>query len=98
MLVAKNVSQCISGFALSLATVVLSAVTLYFTFFSIWVPPQSFLGAYGTAVAISIIAIVTSWVCLLMGLKNKAMIRGVWYQIYTFVGIAVVGLTVALFL
>lgn len=98
MTVAKKIGHGIGGFSLSLATTILTAASLQFILSSIWAPPQSFLVAYGTALAISITAIASSWVCLLKGLRNKAMIRGVWYQIYALVGIAVVGLIVALFL
>jgi hypothetical protein len=76
---------------------VLTALSLQLIVSSVWTPPQSFLVAYGTALAIPIVAISLSWLCLLKGLKNKAMIRGVWSQIYAFVGIAAIGLLVALF-
>ena len=98
MSVAKKILHGIGGFTLSLPMVVLTAVSLQFTLSSIWTPPQSFLVVYGTATSLSITAIASSWVCLLKGLRNKSMIRGVWYQIYAFVGIAAVGLFVALFL
>jgi hypothetical protein len=95
--VAKKIGHGIGGFTLSLAMIVLTAVSLQVIITSIWTPPQSFLIAYGTAMAIPIIAISLSWICLLNGLRNKAMIRGVWYQIYACVGIAIVGLIVVLF-
>lgn len=98
MTIAKKIGHGIGGFTLSLAIVVLTAVSLQSIVSSIWNPPQSFLTAYGTAMAIPIIAISLTWFCLLKGLRNKAVIRGVWYQIYAFAGIAVVGLIVALFL
>ncbi len=98
MTAAKKIGHGIGGFSLSLAPTILTAASLQFILSSVWTPPQSFLVAYGTALTISITAIASSWVCLLMKLRNKAMIRGVWYQIYAFVGIAVVGLFVALFL
>ena len=97
MTVAKKIGHGIGGFTLSLATAVLMAVSLQLIVSSILTPPQSFLIAYGTATAISIIAISLSWICLLNGLRNKAMIRGIWYQIYAFVGVAVIGLIVTLF-
>ncbi len=98
MTVAKKISHGIGGFTLSLTMVVLTAVSLQLIVSTIWIAPHSFLIEYGTALAILIIAISLSWFCLLKGLRNKAMIRGVWYQIYAFVGIAAVGLIVALFL
>lgn len=98
MTAARKIGHGIGGFTLSLAATILTAASLQFILSSVWTPPQSFLVAYGTALTISITAIASSWVGLLMKLRNKAMIRGVWYQIYAFVGIAVVGLFVALFL
>ncbi len=98
MTVARKIGHGIGGFTLSLLTVVLTAVSLQFVLSFVWNQSQSFLVAYGTALTISIIAIATSWVCLLKGLRNKAIIRGVWYQIYACVGIAVVGLLAALYL
>jgi hypothetical protein len=98
MTVAKKIGHGIGGFTLSLATAVFMAASLQLIVSSIWTPPQSFLIAYGTAMTISILAISLSWICLLKGLRNRAMIRGVWCQIYAFTGIAAVSLIVALFL
>ena len=98
MTVARKIGHGIGGFTLSLLTVLLTAVSLQFVLSFVWNQSQSFLVAYGTALTISITAIATSWVCLLKGLRNKAIIRGVWYQIYACVGIAVVGLLAALYL
>jgi hypothetical protein len=98
MTIAKNIGHGIGGFTLSLATVVFMAVSLQLIVSSIWTPPQSFLIVYGTAMTISILAISLSWICLLKGLRNRAMIRGVWCHIYAFTGIAAVSLIVALFL
>jgi hypothetical protein len=96
MTIAKTIGYGIGGFTLSLAMVVLTAASLQFVLSSIWTAPQSLLVAFGSALAICIAAIASSWVCLLKGLRNKAMVRGVWCQIYAFVGIACVGLLVAL--
>ena len=96
MTIAKTIGYGIGGFTLSLALVVFSAASLQFVLYSIWIPPQSLLFAFGSALSICITAIASSWVCLLVGLRNKAMVRGVWCQIYTFVGVACVGLSVAL--
>ena len=98
MTVARKIGHGIGGFTLSLVTVVLTAVSLQVILSFIWNQPQSFLVAYGTTLAVSITAIATSWTCLLKGLRNKSMIRGVWYQIYAFAGLAVVGLLAALYL
>jgi hypothetical protein len=98
MTIAKKIGHGIGGFTLSLAMVVLMAVSLQLIVSSIWSPPQSFLMAYSIALANPIMAISLTWFCLLKGLRNKAVIRGVWYQIYAFVGVAVVGLIVTLFL
>jgi hypothetical protein len=93
----KTIQYGIGGFMLSLATIVLTAVSLQFVTSSIWTAPQSFLMAYATTFAVLVMAILFSWFCLLKTLNNEAMIRGIWYQIYAFVGIAIVGLLVALF-
>ena len=98
MTVARKIGHGIGGFTLSLVTVVLTAVSLQVILSFIWNQPQSFLVAYGSTLAVSITAITTSWACLLKGLRNKSMIRGVWYQIYAFAGLAVVGLLAALYL
>ena len=93
----KTIQYGIGGFMLSLATIVLTAVSLQFVTSSIWTAPQSFLMAYATTFVVLVMAILFSWFCLLKTLNNEAMIRGIWYQIYAFVGIAIVGLLVALF-
>jgi hypothetical protein len=93
----KKIQYGISGFMLSLVTIVLTAVSLQFITASIWTAPQSFLVSYATTFTVLVSAIVFSWFCLLRTLNNEAMIRGIWYQIYAFVGIAIVGLLVALF-
>ena len=93
----KKFQYGIGGFMLSLATIALTAVSLQFVTSSIWTAPQSFLMAYATTFAVLVMAIVFSWFCLLRILNNEAIIRGIWYQIYAFVGIAIVGLLVALF-
>ncbi len=98
MTVARKIGHGIGGFTLSLVTVVLTAVSLQFVLSFVWNQSQSFLVDYGTALTISITAIATSWVCLLKGLRNQAMIRGVWCQVYAIVGLAAVGLAVALFM
>jgi len=92
MTFAKKIGHGIGGFTLSLAMVVIVSLSLQFVISSVWNPPQSFLVAYGTALTISITAIATSWFCLLKGLKNKAVIRGVRYQIYAVLGLCTIGL------
>jgi hypothetical protein len=54
--------------------------------------------AYGSTLVIAITAIASTWVCLLQGLKNKAMIRGVWCHIYAFTAIGALGLALTLFM
>ena len=93
----RKIQYGIGGFMLSLAMIVLTAVSLQFITASIWTAPQSFFMAYATTFTVLVIAIVFSWFCLLRTLNNEAMIRGIWYQIYACVGIAIVGLLVALF-
>ena len=93
----KAIQYGVSGFMLSMVTIVLTAVSLQFIASSIWTAPQSFLMAYATSFAVLVMAIVFSWFCLLKTLNNDAMIRGIWFQIYAFVGFAIVGLFVALF-
>ncbi len=96
MTIVKTIGYGIGGFTLSLAMVVFTAASLQFVWSSIWTAPQTLLVAFGSALAICIAAIASSWVCLLMALRNKAVIRGVWCQIYAFVGVACVGLSIAL--
>ena len=93
----KRIQYGIGGFMLSLAMIVLTAVSLQFIIASIWTAPQSFLMSYTTTFGALVMAILFSWFCLLKTLNNKAMICGIWYQIYAFVGIAFVGLLVVLF-
>ncbi len=97
MSVARQIRYGIGGFMLSLAMIVLAAMSLQFVFSSFWNPPQSFIVAYGTQLAILVTAVAFSWICLLSALRNKAMIAGVWSQIYAFIGLAAVGLAVAVF-
>ena len=64
----------------------------------VWSPPQSLLVAFATPLIVSTTALAAAWACLLKGLRNRAMIRGVWCQIYAVVGAASVGLLIVLFL
>ena len=97
MPVARQIRYCIGGFMLSLAMIVLAAISLQFVFSSFWNPPQSFIVAYGSQLAILVTAVAFSWIYLLCALRNKAMSAGVWTQIYSLIGLADVGLTVAFF-
>jgi hypothetical protein len=97
MTVAKQVQYGIGGFMLSLVTIILMAIVLQFVFTSVWTLPENFLAAYGSSLAILVTAVGSSWACLLLALRNKAIVRGVWFQIYTFIGIGIIGLTVAVF-
>ena len=96
MTTTQKISYGIGGFTLCLFTAVLAAAGLQALLASVWSSPPSFLLAYGSTLAIAITAIASTWVCLLQSLKNEAMIRGVWYHIYTFVAVAVVSLVVSL--
>ena len=93
----RKIQYGIGGFMLSLAMIVLTAVSLQFITASIWTAPQSFFMTYATTFTVLVMAILFSWFCLLKTLNNEAMIRGIWYQIYAFVGVAIVGLLLALF-
>jgi len=93
----KKIQYGIGGFMLSLVTIVLTAASLQFITASIWTAPQSFFVSYATTFAAVVMAILFSWFCLIKIINNEAMIRGIWCQIYAFVGIAIVGLLVALF-
>jgi len=88
----------IGGFTLSLVTVMVTAALLQLFLYAVWTPPQSFLVACAAPLVISITALAASWTCLLKCLRNKAIIRGIWCQIYAVVGAAIVGLLVLLFL
>ena len=95
---ARRVGYGIGGFALSLATVLLTTAGLQLLVTAVWTPPQSILIAYTTPCIVAITALATTWIGLLKVLKNKAIIRGVWCQIYAVVGFAIIGLLVVLFL
>jgi len=97
MSVARNIGYGIGGFALSLTMVILTAACLQYLVFTIWSPPEGLLIAFGSAFATCILAMALPWACLLKGLRNKAMVRGVWCQIYVFVVAAVGTLLVVLF-
>lgn len=94
---ASQIACGIGGFLLSTAMVVFAAAGLQLISSAIWPPPQSFLVACAVPIFITIAALAVSWACLLKMLQNRAMILGVWCQIYTVVGIAGVGLAVVLF-
>ena len=98
MTTAKTIGYGISGFSLSLLTAVVAGIALQYLFVSVWTPPESFIEAYTSALAIAITAVASTWICLLEGLKNKAMIRGVWCHIYTVAGIGAIGLALSLFM
>ena len=93
----KALGYGIGGFALSLLFSITAAIGLQFIFDSIWVWPESFLTIYGSAVVIAIAAVTLTWLCLLRVLKNKAMIRGVWFHIYGFALLSIIVLAVMLF-
>ena len=96
MAIKRMIGYYICGFTLTLFTAVVSAAGLQVLIAYIWTPPPSFLIAYGSALAIVITAVASTWVFLLQTLTNEAMIRGVWCHIYTIVAIAVVSLTLSL--
>ena len=96
MTTTQKISYGIGGFTLSLFAAVFAAAGLQVLITLVWTPPSSFLLAYGSALVIVITAIASTWVCLLQSLKNEAMIRGVWYHIYTFAAVAAVSLVVSL--
>jgi hypothetical protein len=93
----KTLGYGIGGFALSLLFSIAAALGLQFIFDSIWVRPESFLAIYGSTVVIAIAAVTLTWLCLLRVLKNKAMIRGVWFHIYGFALLSIIVLAVMLF-
>ena len=97
MTVRTKICYNIAGFMLSVATVVVIAAGLQFILSSIWPHPQGLLFAFGTSLSISVAAIVSTWAALLKGLRHRAMVRGVWYQIYAVVVFAVIGLFVLMF-
>jgi hypothetical protein len=98
MTTAKTIGYGVGGFTLSLLTAAVAGIALQYLFISVWTPPESFLVAYGSTLAIAITAVASTWVCLLQGLKNKAMIRGVWCHIYAFTAIGALGLALTLFM
>ncbi len=98
MTTAKTIGYGVGGFTISLFTAMAATIALQIIFASVWAPPVTFIEAYSSTLAIVITAIVSTWVCLLQGLKNKAMIRGVWCHIYAFTAIGAIGLALALFI
>jgi hypothetical protein len=98
MTTAKTIGYGVGGFTISLFTAMAATIALQIIFVSVWAPPATFIGAYSSTLAIVITAIASTWVCLLQGLKNKAMIRGVWCHIYAFTAIGAIGLALALFI
>ena len=98
MTTAKTIGYGVGGFTISMFTAMVATIALHFIFASVWAPPASFVEAYSSTLAIVITAIASTWVCLLQGLKNKALIRGVWCHIYAFTAIAAIGLALALFI
>ncbi len=98
MTTAKTIGYGVGGFTISLLTAVAATIALQFLFVSVWAQPATFVEAYSSTLAIVITAIASTWVCLLQGLKNKAMIRGVWCHIYAFAAIGAIGLALALFI
>jgi len=98
MTTAKTIGYGVGGFTISLFAAMAATIALQFLFASVWAPPASFVEAYSSTLAIVITAIASTWVCLLQGLKNKAMIRGVWCHIYAFAAIGAIGLALALFM
>ncbi len=96
MTTAQKFGYGVGGFGLSLFTALLVAASLQVLITYVWSSPAGFLVAYGSALAIAVTAIASTWVCLLQSLKNEAMIRGVWCHIYSFVAIAAVSLIVSL--
>lgn len=98
MTMTRKIGYGIGGFTLSLFTAAAAALSLQAFFATVWMAPESLLVAYASALAISITALAATWLGLLQGLKNKAMIRGVWWQIYTVTAVGVVGLAATLFI
>lgn len=92
MTTVQKIGYGIGGFSLSVTVALLVATVLQVLISVVWPEPASFLVTYGSTVAICITAIASTWVCLLQSLRNEAMIRGVWCQIYTLVAIATVSL------
>ncbi len=96
MTTTQKIGYGIGGFSLSLFTALLTAAGLQVLVAHLFTPPPSFLVAYGSSVAIVTVAIALTWVWLLQSLKNEAMIRGVWFHIYTFIAIAAVSIVLSL--
>jgi len=94
----RQVGYGIGGFTLGVGTVLLTAASLQLLCNVVWAPPQTLLVAFTTPLLVSVTALTASWFCLLKLLRNRAMIRGVWYQIYAVVGTAIIGLLIVLFL
>jgi hypothetical protein len=96
MTAARKIAYGFCGFTLSLVVAFTAAAGLRLLFTVLWVTPPSLVVAYGSSLAIVTTAIASTWVGLLQSLKNEAMIRGVWFHVYTVIAIAVVSLILSL--
>lgn len=93
----KMIGYGVGGFTLSVLFSVVAGLGLQFIVNSIWVHPESFITVYGATFVIAIAAVTLTWSCLLRGLTNEAMIRGVWIHIYAIAMFSIVGLVFTLF-
>ncbi len=96
MTTAHKIAYGIGGFSLGLSGVVLTAAGLHFLLVSVWFSHLGFLIACGYMFAVAIVAIALIWACLIQLVKNEALIRGVWWFMYSFVAVAAVSLAVSL--
>ena len=96
MMNGQKSAYAIAGFLLSLGIAVLTTISLQVLFAWLWTPPPSFLVDYGSALAFVIFSVAATWLYLLQTLKNEAMIRGVWYQIYSMFAVAAICLPLAI--
>jgi hypothetical protein len=96
MTTGKKIAYGVGGFSLGLCAAVVTAVGLHALLVSVFYSRLGFLIAYGYTLAIAIVAVALIWACLFLFLRNKALIRGVWYFMYTVIAAAAISLAVSL--
>jgi hypothetical protein len=94
---ARRIGYGMVGFVSSLCALGVGVILLQHFLAVTRMPSESLVLDFVSALIGSLAVLAIFWICLLKGLKNKAIVRGVWYQIYTVIGIAIVALSIFLF-
>jgi hypothetical protein len=96
MTTARRFAYGFCGFTLSLVTAITVMAGLRLLLAAVWMTPPGFVIEYGSLLAIVSMAIATTSVRFLQSLKNRAMVRGIWFRVCIVIGIALVGLALSL--